>query len=100
MVVEIWRRPGAGLPVCYTRGEQPKFINSEGALVPVEESPVIKSINFYETGAFAGKAFRGPCFVIQFEESNLRRIIPATDIKDIGYDVPEKVEPKIPALEA
>lgn len=100
MILEIWRKMKMpGLPVVFTIGESPKFLNDDGILTPIEESPPVKNINFYETGAFKGQAYRGPCYVIAFEESNHRRIIPAVDAFDILFAVPEKSEVKTPALE-
>lgn len=88
MIVEIWRKTVGGfLPNRFTVGES-----------PVEDSPPVKNINFYETGAF--KQHWGPCFVIQFENSPMRRVIPTETVVDILYSVPEKTDKEeTPALE-
>jgi hypothetical protein len=100
MIEEIWRKQmWPGCPIRFTRGQSPAFINEAGNMATVPESPPIKSINFYETGAFS--KHWGPCFVIQFEDSNVRRIIPAAEVKDICWAVPEKeTAVETPALES
>ena len=91
MIVEIWRkgRPG-GIPVRFAVGDAPQFINGEGNLESVQESPPVKSINFYAAGAFGGKAWRDECFVVQFADSPMRRIIPMGMVEDILWEVQEK----------
>lgn len=101
MIVEIWREEKiSGFPVRFTAGSQPAYLNEEGVLAPIEESPTVKAINFYETGAFKGAAYRGPCYVVQFEDSPARRIVPAKEVIDILWAVPQK-DPVVatPALE-
>ena len=105
MIVEIWRKPiGPGLPVCFTVGNTPQYIGEENNLISIIESPDVKSITFYETGAFQkaafGPAYHGPCYVIQFEDSNVRRIIPQVDVRDICWASAEKTKIETPALEA
>lgn len=98
MIIELWRKPvGPGLPICFTKGEEPKFVNAEGNLVPIAESPPVKAINFYETGAF--KLHWGACFVIQFDDSPVRRVVFVEDVKEIAYAMPEKDKSITPALE-
>jgi hypothetical protein len=89
MIIEVWREATAeDLPVRFTVGQS-----------PAAASPPVKSINFYETGAIGGKAYRGPCYVIQFEDSPMRRIIPAHCVVDVLYEVPQKEEPVTVKLE-
>jgi hypothetical protein len=93
MILEIWRKTKIpGLPVKFTVDEPPSFINDEGVLVVIAESPPVKKISFYETGAFSSKAFRGPCYVVQFENSNHRRVIPVKDIVDVLFAVVKEPE--------
>lgn len=100
MIVEIWRKSvGPNMPVKFTVGEAPSFISAEGNLVPIEQSPPVKSINFYAAGAFSTKAWRNECFVVQFSESPVRRIIPAEEVKDIAWEVPQKNSNDLPPLE-
>jgi hypothetical protein len=99
MIVEIWRHNDLNLPVRFSVGDQPQFIGADGNMITVADSPPVKSINFYETGAFGGKAYRGPCYVVQFESSPARRIIPIDDVKDILWVNPEKPINATPTLE-
>jgi len=93
MILEIWRKTEVtGLPVKFTVDEPPSFVNENGALEIIQESPPVKKINFYETGAFKGVAFRGPCYVVQFEDSNHRRIIPIKNVVDILFAVVKESE--------
>jgi hypothetical protein len=82
-IIEIYRGSAElGIPVRFTVGFAPLMVNGETA----EDAPEVKSINFYETGAFKGQAYRGACYVVQFVDSDIRRIIPATDVIEIAYD--------------
>ena len=85
-IIEIWRKtviPGA--PVRFTIGRPPEaVVNNE--LVALEDAPPVKSINFYVGGAFNGKAYRDECYVIQFEDSDVRRILAYDTIGEIAYD--------------
>lgn len=56
--------------------------------------PAVKSINFYETGCNSGRVYRGPCYVISFEESNQKRVVPATNVIDIMYDTEAETKKK------
>jgi hypothetical protein len=87
-IIELYREPKAGLPHQIVVG------------APVADGgAVVDSISFYETGAFGGKAFRGPCFIIAFRDSAVRRVIPASQILDIAWetdDKPKNVQLKAP----
>lgn len=101
-IIEIWRSvQGVNIPVRFAVGEPPSVLDAEGALDAIV-GPNVKSIKFYETGAIGGKAFRGSCFVVQFEESAVRRIIPAAVVVDVAYEVPENNGNKdgVPQLES
>ena len=85
-IIEIWKKHAVpGAPVRFTVGLTPQQPNSDGVLVDVEDAPTVKSINFYLQG-LGGKAYREPCYVIQFEDSDIRRVIPATAVGEIGWD--------------
>jgi hypothetical protein len=88
MIVEIWKKTGSELtelPIKFTVGTPPQFLNSDGNLEEVPNSPLVKTINFYETGAMGGKAYRGPCYVIQLVDSPVRRIIPSEQIEEVAW---------------
>ena len=88
-IIEIWRDSGGiDIPVKFTVGEVPQVLNENGNLVGMEGEapPVVTRIKCYATGAVKGDAYVGPCFVIQFEDSDVRRIIPAHVVIDVGFD--------------
>ena len=90
-IIEIYREAKVGLPTQFVVGT-----------AVVADSPVVDSISFYETGAFGGKAFRGPCYVVAFKDTNVRRVITAGQVVDIAWEGDEKqknVKLKAPELE-
>jgi len=95
-IIEIWRRSGGdALPVRYTVGSPPALGNTE-----VADGPVVKHIDFRESGAMAGKRLTGPVFCITFEESFVQRFIPEREVLDIAYETKKADVIKAPALEA
>jgi hypothetical protein len=65
----------------------------------VENGSPVKSIKFYETGAFSSKAFRGSCYVITYEASELKTIVPSSTIIDVSVDASSnKKQEQIPEL--
>ena len=86
-IIEIWRdNGGIDIPVKFTVGEVPQVLNENGNLVGMEGDapPVVKKITHVH-GAFGGKAYRGYCFIVEFEDTDIRRIIPEHAVVDIGY---------------
>jgi len=97
-IIEIWRKTKElGIPVKFTVGEPPAIINADGVLEFVE-GPNVKAINASGTGAFGNKGAHGRCYVVQFEDSKIRRIIPAETVVDIGYEIGGKNDTITPAL--
>lgn len=95
-IIEIWRREGAAaMPVRFTVSNPPFLLDGE-----TTDGPIVRKIEFRETGAMAGKRLNQPVFVIDFEESNVQRFIPAQEVIDIAYETKKADEPKTPALEA
>lgn len=94
-IIEIWRakEDGLNIPVKFTVGQQPSTEDDEAA------GPVIKTIEFRETGAIAGKRTNEPVFVVHFEESTVQRFIPARCVVDIAYESAKSQELKTPELE-
>lgn len=93
-IIEIWRESGLNVPLRFTVGEQPAVDNDV-----VDNGSPVKSIEFRETGAFAGKRMAEPVFVIHFEESTVQRFIPARCVVDIAYESAKPEELKAPELE-
>lgn len=56
----------------------------------------VSDINFYETGASGSKAYRGPCYVLSFANSNTRHVVPAAEVALVIYETEEanKTSPK------
>ena len=77
-----------GLPDVFTVGSVPT-IDGEA----VEHNPVVKTILFYEIGIT--KAYRGPCYLISFVDSNVKRIIPAGTMIEIAYEVEKEVKEQL-----
>ena len=81
-IISIHRDSGElSLPDVFIVGSVP-IIGDE----VVEHNPAVKSIVFYETGGGNGKGYRGPCYVVSFVDSHVKRIIPANTIKEIAYE--------------
>lgn len=96
-IIEIWRREGAtGMPVRFTVGNPPFLADGE----VMADGPIVRRIDFRETGAMAGKRLDQPVFVIDFEESHIQRFIPSEEVIDIAYETKKADELKAPALEA
>ena len=94
-IVEIWRRMGAtNLPVRFTVGNPAALADGT-----VTDGPVVKHIDFRETGAMAGKRLNAPVYCITFEESFVQRFIPATEVVDIAYETKQAEAITTPPLE-
>lgn len=74
-------------PDTFVLGQKPSI-----GINPVEDSPNIKDIKFFETSNTYGKVYRGKgFFVVEFEGSTVRRIIPAGDrVIDIAVEMMDK----------
>ncbi|MGD9160891.1 MAG: hypothetical protein PVG39_20910 [Desulfobacteraceae bacterium] len=84
-IVEIWQKNVIdGLPQQFTVGEA------------IENGPVVKEIDYRESGAMAGKRYPAATFVVTFEGTPVERHIPALDVCDIAY-IPKNAV--IPGLE-
>jgi len=96
-IIQIWRNNGGnvGLPVVFTVGEVP--IMSHGA--PGDDMPVVKKIDFRESGAVAGKRLDEPVFCITFEGALVERYIPASTLLEIAYEPKKADEIATPQLE-
>lgn len=95
-IIEIWRESfGLNVPSKFTVGEPPAV--DDDATNP---GPPVKSIEFRETGALAGKRLEEPVFVVHFEETTVQRFIPARCVVDIAYESAKpQEEVKTPELE-
>lgn len=95
-IIEIWRsrEEGLDIPVKFTVGQEAQMAHGE------TDGPVVKSIEFRETGAIAGKRTNEPVFVIHFEDTTIQRFVPARCVVDIAYESSKPQEGvKTPELE-
>lgn len=95
-IIEIWRRvPHQDLPVRFVVGERP--FTSDGQ--QIDSAPIVRHIDYRETGAIAGKRMPDPVFCIMFEDSFVQRFIPAESVVDIAYETKSVDKSTTPALE-
>jgi len=95
-IIEIWRKvPHDALPVRFMVGERPYTADGE----EVVSAPIVRDIDYRETGAIAGKRLVGPVFCIMFEDTFVQRFIPADSVVDIAYETKKADIAKAPALE-
>ncbi len=91
-IISIHRDTELQLPDVFTVGTVP-MIEGEA----VAENPAIKSIVFLETGvagAFNGRD-RGGCYLVEFIDSNVKRVIPADDVKEVAYESEKESKTKL-----
>jgi hypothetical protein len=99
-IIEIWRRSGGlNIPIRFTVGSAPAYLENESepqaevvdqdeptAQEDSSDNPPVSAIKHYQTGAFKGDAYIGPCYVVRFKDCDVRRIIPASEVVDIAYN--------------
>jgi hypothetical protein len=91
-IISILRKiNGLDIPSEFTVG-QPVSINGQPAGPPVS---CIKHFAFRYNG---GKVYEGPCYVVEFEDSTVKRVIPVDDnVVEIVVET-AKEEAKLPDL--
>jgi len=98
-IISLTRLQTVGLPTNYIVGTVPTIEGQETNA----DDPVVKSIVFFQEGAYSQtkaqlltfKAFLGPCYLVSFVDSPIKRIIPAEQVVDVAVDSePEKKEVK------
>jgi hypothetical protein len=95
-IIELWRREsGDGLPTRFTVGNPPML--PSGTAMP--DAPIIRSIDFRETGAAFGKRMSGPVFCVSFEDSFVQRFVPEAEVIDVAWETKMADATKTPALE-
>lgn len=103
-IVSLIRRETVGLPTTYVVGQIPFVTDTE----PNENEALVKSIVFFQNGAYSQtkeqtvtfKGFLGPCYLISFMDSPIKRVIPAEQMVDLAIDSePGKREAKKTATE-
>jgi len=96
-IIEIRRQvPHEALPVRFVVGLRP--FTSDGEVLA--SAPIVRDIDYRETGSMAGKRLIGPVFCVSFEESFIQRFIPANTVVDIAYESKKADGVKTPELES
>lgn len=102
-IISLTRTETLGLPTNYVVGQTPVISGEE----PNADDPVVKSIVFFQEGAYSQtkaqtltfKAFLGPCYLVSFVDSPVKRIVPSEQVRDLAIDSePEKKAVKEEAL--
>ena len=92
-IVSISRSTITGdIPDTFILGQQP-IMDGE----PLEESPVVSAIKYFEASPAYVREYQGPLYIIEFEDSTVKRLIPKTCVIDIGIET-KKEEDKLPGL--
>jgi hypothetical protein len=96
-IIEIWRKETIpGLPVRFIVGSPPMFVGPDNGLIAAE-GPAVSSII---TAVEIKGVYRGICYIVNFLESQTKRVIPAVDVADIAYEKTKKKEGvDVPELE-
>lgn len=81
---------GLKVPDTFILGQKPLTMNVEDAV-----SPKVSDIKFFETSTVYAKAYRGRTgiYIIEFEGSTVKRIVPERTVIDIAVETAEKQAP-------
>ena len=97
IIISISRTPTNGIPDTFIIG-QPPIIGEDEI-----DGPPVSKIKFFETSNIYGRIYRGPggFYVVEFEGSTIRRLIPANVVIDIAVETqtPEQQLQKLPEVE-
>lgn len=94
-IIEIWRKERhIEQPVKFTVGMPPML--SSGNEV---DSLMVKSIIFRELRTLGKLRHDEPLFCINFVDSPVQRLIPASEVTEVAYETKEADEIKTPPLE-
>lgn len=95
-IIEIWRKErNIQQPIRFVVGTAP--ILADGSTVP--DSPVVKSIIYRELKTLGNGRYQEALVCINFEETDVQRLIPTSEIVEIAYKKKSEEEIKTPALE-
>jgi hypothetical protein len=93
-IISIVRKVANNIPDTFVLGER-QIINNDA----IPDVPTVSAIKFQETGYAKGQAYRGPCYIVSFTESSIKRIIPADkNIVDIAVEMTTKSNENAPVL--
>jgi len=96
-IIELWRKERhPEQPTRFVVGNPPTLSNGDS----IEDGPIIKSIIYREKRTLGKDRFSQELFCINFENSSVQRLIPASEMTELAYESKEVDKVKTPALEA
>lgn len=94
-IIEIWRKERhPQQPVRFVVGNPPSLTGGE-SVADVE----VRSIVYREGGTLGKFRFPSALFCVNFVNSPVQRLIPASEVIEIAYETKEADEVKLPGLE-
>jgi hypothetical protein len=92
-IISLTRRGcTVGIPDTFVLGQKP--IEKS---IPLEDSPAVSALKYYESSPPYVREHQGPIYIVEFEDSTVKRIIPKEMVIDIGVET-KKDEDKLPSL--
>ena len=92
-IISITRKTGgAAIPDTFVLGCPPAI--GEEILA---DSPVVSVIKYWESSPPYVREYNGPIYIVEFEDSTVKRIIPKDNMLEIAVET-LKVEDKLPGL--
>jgi len=93
-IISISRKTGgAVMPDTFILGRKPIM---QGVAIE-EDSPLVSAIKYWEASPPYVREYNGPLYIIEFENSTVKRIIPKDAMLDIAVET-KKEEDKLPGL--
>ncbi len=92
-IISISRKTGSvQIPDTFILGQPPIMGGN-----PLPDSPLVSAIKYFESSPPYVREYNGPLFIIEFEDSTIKRLIPKETALDIAVET-KKVEDKLPGL--
>lgn len=90
-IIEITRDPKGcvQIPAIFRVGDIPQRIAADGSLENEPDCPPVKHIRLWADGAYGNKAIRGLVYLIKFEETDIRTLIPMDEAIEVRVDSEE-----------
>lgn len=93
-IISLTRVKGpVGIPDTFVVGTKPY---EDGA--PVEESPNVSDIKYWDSSPSYVRMYNGPLYVVEFENSTVKRIIPKSAVIDVAIETRKEEEESLPGL--
>lgn len=81
-----------GIPDTFVLGQKPIECG-----VPLEDGPIVSELKYFESSPPYVREHQGPIYIVEFEDSTVKRIIPKAEIIDVAVET-RKEEDKLPSL--